>query len=128
MKTKILERTIVFAWMRYLNQNGVTIQEAHERNNFFRHLLNCCRTRTFTTPFHKKPPNENILNLNKSQRGYVTIQNEEVPQEDLGMASNVLKTVLERSPDKGAFLMAQPVPRCGAYCYLAVVSRNPNKK
>lgn len=28
------------------------------------------------------------------------------------------------SPDGGAFLAAQPIPRCGAFCYLAVVSRS----
>lgn len=30
----------------------------------------------------------------------------------------------ENSPDGGAFLASQPVPRCGAFCYLAVVSRD----
>lgn len=113
--------------MSYLNTSGSTIQEARERNNFFRHLFNCCQTRTFTPPFHKKPPNVNILNLNKSQRGYVTMQKEEVPKQSID-PSKPLNEFLERSPDKGAFLMAQPVPRCGAFCYLAVVSRNPNKK
>lgn len=28
------------------------------------------------------------------------------------------------SPDGGAFLASQPIPRCGAFCYLAVVSRS----
>lgn len=31
----------------------------------------------------------------------------------------------QHSPDGGAFLASQPIPRCGAFCYLAVVSRNP---
>ncbi|XP_022916691.1 uncharacterized protein [Onthophagus taurus] len=31
----------------------------------------------------------------------------------------------QHSPDGGAFLAAQPIPRCGAFCYLAVVSRSP---
>ena len=31
--------------------------------------------------------------------------------------------LFEHSPDGGAFLAAQPVPRCGAFCYLAVVAR-----
>lgn len=30
----------------------------------------------------------------------------------------------QHSPDGGAFLASQPVPRCGAFCYLAVVSRS----
>lgn len=65
--------------------------------------------------------------MNKSQRGYVSLESEEVPEQAIDPA-NPLIEILERSPDKGAFLMAQPVPRCGAFCYLAVVSRNPNKK
>ena len=31
--------------------------------------------------------------------------------------------ILDRSPDNGAFLVTQPIPKCGAFCYLAVVSR-----
>lgn len=34
----------------------------------------------------------------------------------------------ENSPDGGEFLAAQPVPRCGAFCYLAVVARPSNLK
>lgn len=34
----------------------------------------------------------------------------------------------EYSPDGGAFLAAQPVPKCGAFCYLAVVSRGKSKE
>lgn len=33
--------------------------------------------------------------------------------------------LFKRSPDGGAFLVSQPVPRCGAFCYLAVVSKQP---
>lgn len=29
----------------------------------------------------------------------------------------------QHSPDGGAFLASQPIPRCGAFCYLAVVSK-----
>lgn len=29
----------------------------------------------------------------------------------------------QSSPDGGAFLASQPIPRCGAFCYLAVVSK-----
>ena len=37
-----------------------------------------------------------------------------------------LPRVMAQSPDQGAFLVTQPVPKCGAFCYLAVVSRPPN--
>ena len=33
----------------------------------------------------------------------------------------------EQSPDGGAFLASQPVPRCGAFCYLAVVTKAQDK-
>jgi len=34
------------------------------------------------------------------------------------------RIIYQQSPDGGAFLAAQPVPRCGAFCYMAVVARN----
>lgn len=37
-----------------------------------------------------------------------------------------LPFMMANSPDQGAFLVSQPVPKCGAFCYLAVVSRPPN--
>lgn len=45
----------------------------------------------------------------------------------LGGAGGKKPMLYEQSPDGGAFLAAQPVPRCGAFCYLAVVAREPNK-
>jgi Domain of unknown function (DUF4485) len=38
-----------------------------------------------------------------------------------------LPQIMSQSPDQGAFLVSQPIPKCGAFCYLAVVSRPPNK-
>lgn len=37
-----------------------------------------------------------------------------------------LPQIMQQSPDQGAFLVNQPVPKCGAFCYLAVVSRPAN--
>lgn len=37
-----------------------------------------------------------------------------------------LPKIMQQSPDQGAFLINQPVPKCGAFCYLAVVSRPTN--
>lgn len=72
------------------------------------------------------PPTASIVDLNNSLKGFV-----EIPVEESSSTypdpSSPLKEILERSPDKGAFLLSQPVPRCGAFCYLAVVSRNPKK-
>lgn len=43
-----------------------------------------------------------------------------------GMPGETQKPLLyQHSPDGGAFLASQPIPRCGAFCYLAVVSRSP---
>lgn len=35
--------------------------------------------------------------------------------------------LFERSPDKGAFLASQPIPKRGIFCYMAVVNRTPFK-
>lgn len=38
-----------------------------------------------------------------------------------------LPIIMQNSPDHGAFLVSQPIPKCGAFCYLAVVARPANK-
>nr|CAD7421690.1 unnamed protein product [Timema poppensis] len=43
--------------------------------------------------------------------------------EDVESSRSGQPLIYQRSPDGGAFLSAQPVPRCGAFCYLAVVAR-----
>jgi len=46
---------------------------------------------------------------------------------DLSSEDTDKPMLYRQSPDGGAFLAAQPVPKCGAFCYLAVVSKPPAK-
>ena len=43
--------------------------------------------------------------------------------EDMEKAKDERPFIYQQSPDGGAFLAAQPIPRCGAFCYLAVISK-----
>jgi len=42
---------------------------------------------------------------------------------DLSNEETEKPMLYRQSPDGGAFLAAQPIPKCGAFCYLAVVSK-----
>lgn len=57
-----------------------------------------------------------LLNLKYFLQGIFQI-------EDASTDDPHIPIILERSPDNGAFLVTQPIPKCGAFCYLAVVSR-----
>ncbi|KAJ1528031.1 hypothetical protein ONE63_007952 [Megalurothrips usitatus] len=49
--------------------------------------------------------------------------NEYVGQDSTRQEDSRRGPAYEYSPDGGEFFAAQPVPRCGAFCYLAVVAR-----
>lgn len=69
-------------------------------------------------PFDKPP---NFSSLDKV--GPIPdMSKEEIFPDDLK-----LPLIMQNSPDHGAFLVSQPVPKCGAFAYLAIVSRPANK-
>lgn len=47
--------------------------------------------------------------------------------DDVDGASGERPMLMRQSPDGGAFLAAQPIPKCGAFCYLAVVSKKKDE-
>lgn len=49
----------------------------------------------------------------------------EIRQKTTENPSTGIPELFEISPDDGAFLMEQPVPRSGVFCYLAVINRTP---
>lgn len=46
--------------------------------------------------------------------------------EDLEKADNNIPDIYRKSPDGGEFLSQQPIPKSGAFCYLAIVSKSMN--
>lgn len=44
--------------------------------------------------------------------------------EDLKKADSSIPDIYRKSPDGGEFLSQQPIPKSGAFCYLAIVSKS----
>ncbi|XP_065161314.1 uncharacterized protein [Atheta coriaria] len=120
------ERQRVIRWMRKLIACRRSVEEMKLRNDFMYYLVLNVQNRDLRPPFHESPPPGPLPELSHLLPGSSA--------ESLGEAGawqekeNKKKPILyEYSPDGGAFLASQPIPRCGAFCYLAVVSRTSNK-
>ncbi|KAJ8933848.1 hypothetical protein NQ314_013770 [Rhamnusium bicolor] len=103
------DRQKAVKWMKKLTTCNRSIEEMKLRNDFMYYLVVNIQQGELHPPFTENPPTSplpNIANLLVSAGGRKPM-------------------LYENSPDGGAFLAAQPVPRCGAFCYLAVVAREP---
>jgi hypothetical protein len=110
------DRRFAEKWILKLKDQKETIVIMQLRNKIMSALITQIQTRHLTAPFNSNP---NFRKL------------EDVPIPDttpdhLLTDQLRLPQIMRQSPDQGAFLVSQPVPKCGAFCYLAVVSRPPN--
>lgn len=142
------ERQRVIRWMRKLIACRRSVEEMKLRNDFMYYLVLNVQNRDLRPPFHESPPPGPLPELSHLLVNPAYFKMEEhyfhypffillqpgSSAESLGEAGawqekeNKKKPILyEYSPDGGAFLASQPIPRCGAFCYLAVVSRTSNK-
>lgn len=87
------------------------------RNAIVSHLIMQMQMGVLTEPFNSHP---RFTSLDQVQ------PIPEMTAENVFPANFKLPQIMQQSPDQGAFLVAQPVPKCGAFCYLAVVSRPTN--
>ena len=117
-------RRIASAWISKLKHVNQSVEEARLRNDFMYYLNLNCEKGQLLPPFDQMPPNNLVLDPT-----FLMAQKTGDPsqaQQDMNTSENRRRPeIFERSPDGGAFLVSQPVPRCGAFCYLAVVSRPP---
>lgn len=44
--------------------------------------------------------------------------------EDFQRGESSFPDIYQKSPDGGAFLSSQPIPKCGAFCYVAIVGKS----
>jgi hypothetical protein len=101
-------------WVAKLKDRNSNLNDMKMRNTIIQHLVMQMQMGALTSPFNVPP---RFTSLDQVQ-----------PFPEL-TAENVLPTdfklpqIMRQSPDQGAFLVSQPVPKCGAFCYLAVVSR-----
>lgn len=104
------------------------------RNDFMYHLVTAVQDGELRPPFNQYPPSAPLNNLTYLLTGAAPNARSKDAKKDGGAwecdmsSEDTDKPMLYRqSPDGGAFLAAQPVPKCGAFCYLAVVSKPPTK-
>uniref|UniRef100_A0A8D9BT53 DUF4485 domain-containing protein n=1 Tax=Cacopsylla melanoneura TaxID=428564 RepID=A0A8D9BT53_9HEMI len=116
-------------WMRKLLSCAQTIEEMKLRNDFMYYLVLNLQAGELQAPFTLSPPPPGPLGSLLSL----------LPQDRAGPDTGCLATdcvldnqdmplLYRQSPDGGAFLASQPVPRCGAFCYLAVVCEQNEKE
>nr|CAI5870261.1 unnamed protein product [Callosobruchus analis] len=122
--TRTEDRQRAVKWMKKLTTCNRSIEEMKLRNDFMYYLVINIQQGELQPPFTENPPTAQLPNIAHLLPGGIA----EVEVDEFGeqQPSSANKPMLyENSPDGGAFLAAQPVPRCGAFCYLAVVARDP---
>ncbi|XP_029722564.2 uncharacterized protein LOC115263394 [Aedes albopictus] len=127
-------RRTVEAWIQKLSATNQSMEEVRLRNDFLFYLARSCEEGTLMPPFDQRPPSGYVLNsshlmpmlgteMTASTSTRPIYEAYSGPAASAGQSQKA--ELFKRSPDGGAFLVSQPVPRCGAFCYLAVVSKQP---
>lgn len=104
------------------------------RNDFMFQLVTAIQDGELQPPFNQYPPSAPLDNLfymltgSAPSSGKKDMKKESGTWEcDLSSEDTDQPMLYRQSPDGGAFLATQPIPKCGAFCYLAVVNK-PTKK
>lgn len=122
-------------WVHKLLSSNKTMSEMRLRNEFMFHLVIAVQEGELRAPFNQNPPSSPLSNLRYLLSGAAPNPNEKDSKKDSSAwecddsdEEDATKPMLyKQSPDGGAFLAAQPVPKCGAFSYVAVVSKPPVK-
>jgi Domain of unknown function (DUF4485) len=104
-------------WVNRLKEFNTHLSDMKLRNQIISELLLQMQTRVLKAPFDKDPrftTLESIAPMPAFTAENIFPEQFKLPQ------------IMRQSPDQGVFLVSQPVPKCGAFCYLAVVSRPSN--
>uniref|UniRef100_A0A1Q3FZZ9 DUF4485 domain-containing protein n=1 Tax=Culex tarsalis TaxID=7177 RepID=A0A1Q3FZZ9_CULTA len=133
VRLKLSERRAVESWLHKLTGANQTLEEVQLRNDFLFYLARNCEQGALLPPFDQQPPPGYVLNSAHLMPNFGSEMAGEAASKPLyeaytessGAASRRAE-LFRRSPDGGAFLVSQPVPRCGAFCYLAIVSKHQN--
>ncbi|XP_018335228.1 uncharacterized protein LOC108744122 [Agrilus planipennis] len=126
--TSLADRQKVVRWMRKLSTSNRTIDEMKLRNDFMYYLVMNLQTMELSPPFNDNPPPcplQTIAHLLPGGAEAIGAAQAEAAAQWTEQPPPEKPLLYANSPDGGAFLAAQPIPRCGAFCYLAVVSKSP---
>ncbi|KAF5283480.1 hypothetical protein FQR65_LT13868 [Abscondita terminalis] len=116
------DRQKAVRWMKKLARCNRTINEMKLRNDFIYYLVLNVQKGELRPPFNENPPPGPLPSLAHLLPGGAEAAGDDGAWTESSF-SKQKPMLYQNSPDGGAFLAAQPIPRCGAFCYLAVVSR-----
>nr|CAD7448027.1 unnamed protein product [Timema bartmani] len=133
-RSRTADRERVHRWMSKLRRYSRTEHEMRMRNDFLYYLALNLQNGELRPPFTENPPVgplHTVLHmlpggteaLAEDEDKWWLQYDSDQEEEDVESSRSAQPLIYQRSPDGGAFLSAQPVPRCGAFCYLAVVAR-----
>ncbi|XP_063230457.1 uncharacterized protein LOC134535319 [Bacillus rossius redtenbacheri] len=130
-----MDRQLVRRWLERLRRYRRSRRQMAVRNELMYRLARNLNDAALRPPFTEVPPSgplEACLHQLSSDDSSGEEKEQKAPgkEEDRPWWEAVDSArgeqrplVHDRSPDGGAFLAAQPVPRCGVFCYLAVVAK-----
>ncbi|XP_022916690.1 uncharacterized protein [Onthophagus taurus] len=122
----VSDRQRAVRWMRKLAVCNRTIDEMKLRNDFMYYLVMNVQNGELRPPFLDNPPPGPLPPIaHMLPGGAEAMSGPDGKWTDASQLNEQKPLLYQHSPDGGAFLAAQPIPRCGAFCYLAVVSRSP---
>lgn len=125
-----LDKHCVNLWVHKLMASNKTIAEMKIRNDFMFRLVAAAQEGNLQAPFNQFPPSAPLKSLVYLLKGSpaAVIAKEgkkdstawecELPDEEVSKPM-----LFRKSPDGGAFLAEQPIPKYGAFVYMAVVSK-----
>ncbi|XP_063975266.1 uncharacterized protein LOC135161530 [Diachasmimorpha longicaudata] len=114
------ERQNAVKWLRFLKANAKTLPELRLRNEFMSHLVKGVQAGVLAAPFDNPPSNVPLMSM-ISLLPPEDFDNDDDPTACRG--SRRRSTLMQKSPDAGDFLAAQPIPDVGAFCYIAVLTK-----
>nr|XP_024216166.1 uncharacterized protein LOC112210605 [Halyomorpha halys] len=129
----IQDRQKVLRWMRKLSGCNRSLAEMKLRNEFMYSLVVSIQSGNLSPPFNDNPPAGSLQSLgvllagtkNATAMGLQIDPSQGLWGQEHAVTSPEMPMLYRQSPDGGAFLAAQPIPKCGAFCYLAVVADHP---
>ncbi|KAK2582779.1 hypothetical protein KPH14_005044 [Odynerus spinipes] len=122
----IQDRQTVVKWLRFLKNSARSVDEMRLRNDFMYFLVLNVQGGELKAPFNKPPPNKSLLSMAKLLPADTDEETQRVDEfAKLGrtIGRGRRSELLRRSPDGGDFLVSQPIPDVGAFCYIAVLSK-----
>nr|CAD7399293.1 unnamed protein product [Timema cristinae] len=122
-----VERHLVYQWIEKLKGCSYSTDEMRLRNDFMFYLVTNLQSGELRSPFRRAPPKGPLA---RALVGHY--DDADGGESDEFMSSSDTDShrkplsQLSRPPASGKFLVPQPMPSCGAFCYLSVLSKGDN--